>query len=255
MKTIAIDVGGSSIKYGLFDKKISNLETITTPKNKKDFLLAILKIAAQFPDVNKIGIGLPGIVDRKTGKILNLPNLKFLNNFNIVEYFQEPGFEVRIDNDVKCWTRAELHFGVGKKYKNFVLLAIGTGIGGGIVIDKKIYYGKGAAGELGHVIIDQGKDLSAFAAGKTLKRFDAAEMKRVSKYIGYALASIVNIFDPEVVVLGGGVTSRHVKEFLPNAIKQSKKLIVSPDSRRTPIIPATIGDKAAVIGAGLLFSK
>ncbi len=255
MKIISIDVGGSSIKYGLYDKILTDLETITTPKNKKDFLLAILKIAAQFPEVNKIGIGLPGVVNKESGKILNLPNLKFMNGFNIVEYFKKPGFEVKIDNDVKCWTRAEIHFGAGKKYRNFVVIAIGTGIGGGIVIDNKIYYGRGAAGEFGHLVVDAGKDLSFFAAGKSLKKFNKAEMSRVSKYFGYALASVINSLDPEAVVVGGGVTSRHAGEFLPGAISQAKKYLISSESSKTPILKAALGDKGAIIGAGLLFGK
>ncbi|MDB4939948.1 MAG: hypothetical protein JWO40_373 [Candidatus Doudnabacteria bacterium] len=252
MKTIAIDVGGTKIKYALYDGSLKNFESMPTPKNRKDFLLAILKIAALYPDVNQIGIGLPGIIE-KSGKILNLPNLNFLNNFNIIEYFSKPGFDVRIDNDVKCYLRAEIKKGLGKKHKDFVLLSIGTGIGGGIVVSGKIYSGQGSAGELGHMIIDSGKDLSFYAAGKTLKKFDKKEMQRVSKYLGYALINIINIFDPEAVLLSGGLVTNHLKEFLPAALKYARANLISSKAKTTPVLKSELGEQAGVLGAGLLF--
>lgn len=253
MKIIAIDVGGTTIKYGLYDKGLKDFQTIETPQNPKDFMSEILTIAAKYVGVRKIGLGLPGVVDKEKGKILNLPNLKFLNSVDVAAYLKKSGYDVRIDNDVKCYMRAEQHHGKAKGKKNAVLLTLGTGIGAAIVIDGKIYYGQGSAGEIGHMILDKGKDFSYFASGKSLKKHDKVEMQRVGKYLGYALINILDVFDPEIILLAGGVIRKHGREFLAKAIADARAGVISPRAKKVPIVAASLGEKAGVIGAGLLF--
>ncbi|GAC1412053.1 MAG: ROK family protein [Candidatus Doudnabacteria bacterium] len=259
MKIISIDVGGTTIKYGLYDKGLKDFQSIETPQNSKDFLSAILTIAAKYAGVRKIGLGLPGVVDKEKGKLLNLPNLKFLNNIDVVAYLKKSGYDVLIDNDVKCYMRAEQHHGRAKGKKDAVLLTIGTGIGAAIVIDHKIYYGQGSAGELGHMILDNGKDFSYFASGKSLKQHDKtgthskAEFQRIEKYLSYALINILNIFEPEVILLAGGVIRAHHNEFLAKSIKRARAGLIAPKAKKIPILQSELGEKAGVIGAALLF--
>ncbi len=158
MKTyIGFDIGGTKIDVALVQgRKILNRKIIGTPKNKKDFLAAVFGIIQEFTDSKKvavrgIGIGIAGVIDRKNGRIVKSPNLPKLNGLNLKQAIEKKfKIPVRIDNDAKCFLRAEAKYGAAKKAKNAIGLIMGTGIGTGILIDRKNYYGRdGAAGEIG----------------------------------------------------------------------------------------------------------
>ena len=158
---IGVDVGGTKISAGLFSKSgrtIKEFKILTNSgKGKKHVLNIIDKSIKKL--VNKkvvgIGIGIAGPVDPVKGIVLESPNLP-LKNCNIKQYFQKKtGLEVHVDNDVNCFAMAEHMFGQAKNRTSVIGITIGTGVGGGIIINNRLVHGKdNVAGEIGHITID-----------------------------------------------------------------------------------------------------
>lgn len=252
MLKLGVDIGGTKIRAVLLDNKNRRFFgfNIATPKNKKAFFEVLEKEIGEIIKKNKIsgiGIGLPGIVDVKNGVLIKSPNLLFLKNWQAKKFFSKFNRRVAIDNDSRCFLRAEAKFGAAKGYKNAIGLTIGTGIGGGIMIDGKIYYGKNSgAGEFGHTIIDDSETFEKIGAKKAfLKYGDRNEV------IGIGVANLINSLDPEIVVLGGGgIISNSVK--IEVVRKISKKYIMSPLAKRTLIVKGKLGENSQAIGAAFL---
>jgi glucokinase len=162
---IGIDLGGTSIKLGIVSdsgklyKKIKiRTEAEKGPKivieNIKTGIRELYKNSKY--KIDGIGIGCPGVVTPGKGIVENPPNLPGWEKVNIGRIiYHEFEKEVYVDNDANAAAIGELTFGSGKKYKSFIMITLGTGVGGGIVMDKKIYHGDfGAAGEIGHISIN-----------------------------------------------------------------------------------------------------
>ncbi|MFW6283668.1 MAG: ROK family protein [Minisyncoccales bacterium] len=144
---IGVDVGGTNIKGVLIDQKGKILEKIikktSQTKIREEIILCIEEIIKksqiQREKIKGVGIGFPGIIDKKRERIDILPNIKKFRDNNIKKYLEsKTGFNIKIENDSNCAVLAESIFGTGKNYENIVGLSIGTGIGGGIVKNKKI---------------------------------------------------------------------------------------------------------------------
>lgn len=252
---LGIDIGGSKIKGVLFDSRKNQwfpVFNVKTPKNKKGFLIVLdreINKIIQKKKIAGIGIGLPGIVNLKRGILIKAPNLPFLNNWQAGKFFSKFKVKTKFDNDSRCFIIGEFRLGAGRNYKNIVGIGVGTGIGGGIVINNKIYYGKNYnAGEFGHMIIDGKKNLEQMGAKKAfLKYGDRSEI------IGIGVANIINILDPEVVILGGGgVAGDKVK--IEIVRKTAQKYTMSPLAKKTPIIKGELGENSQAVGSAMLFS-
>jgi len=270
---LGIDVGGTSIKYGLVSKsgKISQFQEIPTPKTKMGILNELYRlIETRHDQISKIGLGLPGRLDLKQGKIIKTSNLS-LKNVPIVKLIKNRfNLPVKIANDAICFSLAEAIIGAGKKYKYVVGMTLGTGVGGGIIINKQIYFGHGDAGALGHLIIDykNNKDLEDFLGAKKLKlkpadyrRLEnAARTKktkavkffnRLGAFLGFCIINIIRALDPEIIILGGK-QSRAFRLFLPQIIKT----VHQHSSASLPkIVKSKLIDQAGIIGAALLFKN
>ena len=162
---IGVDLGGTSIKLGIVTSTGKLLKKIQIrTEAEKGQKKVIENIKSGIREISKnleyrvegIGIGCPGVVTPGKGIVENPPNLPGWVKVNIGQIIQkEFNKKVFVDNDANAAAIGELIFGSGKKYKSFIMITLGTGVGGGIVIDKKIYHGDyGAAGEIGHISID-----------------------------------------------------------------------------------------------------
>lgn len=262
---IGVDIGGSKINVILFKNgKVLKSVKIPTPKNRKKFLkeLETLVKKSISGTVSKkiagIGCGMAGALDLERGVILNSPNLLFLNGFNIKNWFLKKfRLEIKIDNDARSFTRGEYFFGAGKGYKNIVGITLGTGIGGGIIINGKMFYGAyDAAGEIGHMIIDKEKDLEKMTVKMMRKfRFSKKADREFEKNLGVGFANIINILDPEIIIIGGG-SAKVMRKFLPKVKITTAKFIISPRSQRNvKIIIGKLGESAGAIGAAALFCE
>ncbi|MEA3248649.1 MAG: ROK family protein [Nanoarchaeota archaeon] len=268
-KIIAIDLGGTNIRVTLIrDRKILKYHKERTPKTPIEIKAKIFELVGNCmsSDVKGIAVAVPGVL--KNGVIKFLPNLP-IRNYNLKKALKDE-FKVKVvvKNDADCVALAESKLGCKKK--NFIILTLGTGIGGGIIIDGKLYQGEEYGGELGHIILNNGKDFESLVASKRLRGVtkkvfgkpklfsELMRMKDVrankileefAKYYGQGIASLVNCFDPEVVILTGGV-SECGEGFIRMIRKYSERYFYFP--KKTPIRWSKL-KHPGVLGASLYF--
>jgi glucokinase len=274
---IGIDIGGSSIKAGLISKnKIIKKAKIKTPIKRKEFLEAIFYVVDELfsSKVNFIGMGCPGPLS-KTGT-LNTPNIP--KNTNILNPLKRKyKTKVKLENDANCFALAEAN---KRKEKSIVCLTLGSGVGSSLLINKKLYKGRGNATELGHMTIkfDGYKDVDkipgsveAHCGSGALKRIakkfnikvkSAIEIHKLAEknnkkakktfeiygtYLGITCANIINIFDPDIIIIGGAMAGSW-KFFKTNMNKEIKKRSIL---RPCPVTKSNI-KHAGILGASLL---
>lgn len=308
---IGVDIGGTNLVAGLVDDKFNLVAKVDTPANAKrtdreiidDIIMLCKKLMAQnnleVSDIEAIGLGVPGCFDNDNGVIVFCENINFLNT-PVGEWIRrEIDVPVYLGNDADCAALGEAYAGATKNAAHSVMVTIGTGIGGGIIINKKIYNGfNGCGGELGHMVIKSDGELcgcgrrgcfeaygSATALVKQTKdaitknpesylaktpleevngktAFDAMRAgcpvgtAVVEKYVenfATGITNIINIFQPEMVVIGGGV-SKEGKPFTDMIMKYVSKERYGENTGlpKTTLCTAVLGNDAGVIGAALL---
>lgn len=284
-KTIGIDIGATKTLFCLLGEKgVLKKEKIQTPTNKKKLIEDLKKnIKNLSPSKTKIGIAVPGILDYKNGVILKCPNLKYLNNLNLKKELKA---NITIENDANCFTLAEAILGAGKNNNIVFGITLGSGIGGGLIIKNKnkikIYRGAfGGAGEAGHLTIKfDGEKCScgnlgcfeSYCSAKFFKRkeYSSKELvekaKRVDKkalkifkeygrYLGIGLSNVINLIEPEVIIIGGGI-SKSWPYFLAETKREIKNRTFSPISKKyIKVKISELGELAGVIGAGLIVTS
>lgn len=253
---LGIDIGGSQIKILVLDangKKRKGALTIKTPKRRRRFLKVLggaVKAIVAGGNITGIGVGVPGIIDPKKGTLVSAPNMPFLNGWNVKNFFRKFRVPVRADNDSRCFLRAEARYGVGRGFKQIAVLTIGTGVGGGLFIDGRVYFGKhSGAGEFGHMVVNRGKTLEQLAGKKAFEKHGDR-----SEIVGIGVANIVNAFDPEIIILGGGGIFQKTLR-IPKIRAVAKQHIMSPAGKRVRIVRGKLGEYAGAIGAALLVKK
>lgn len=287
---IGIDLGASKIAAGLIvGSKIVKQLKVKTPKIdiKRQLIKTLLETIAELKDkerIEGIGIGVAGRVEHLNGFIYNAPNFpQKLKNFPLAkklsQVIKKP---VKVDNDVHCFTLAEHRFGQARGFRHVVGLTLGTGIGGGIIIDNQLYRGKdNTSGEFGHTIIaDQfPKDFTSFenlASGTAVQRFYqvftgkcldaraieeralAGEIKAadsyhlLAHYLAVGLINIIHSLNPEIIVIGGGIARAKTRLWLQLAIREVRKKALTPRAAQTKIVTSKLSDQANILGASLL---
>ena len=292
---IGIDIGGTKIRGVLLknNKAVKKYEVKTRNKNsQKVVLVQIFKCIDKLIEgenkkrIKGIGLGVPSPIDFEKQRILTPPNLKALKNCQLAKVVKDK-FRIKavIDNDANCFTLAEALLGAGKGFKIVAGITIGTGVGGGIVIDKQIYHGEfGNAGEFGHINIVKngwrcscgrkgcveayvsGKGIIKIAKGLGIKNSNPKEIedlarlgnkkakivyKTAGEYLGLGLVSIVNTIDPGIIVIGGGIS--HAGNLIINPAKEIvKRAGLNPLTKKIRIVKSKLGREAGAIGAALL---
>ncbi|MBU2025655.1 MAG: ROK family protein [Patescibacteria group bacterium] len=267
MYKIGFDIGGSSVKAAVLesDKVIKTTARDITYVDKTEKLVNVLEDfyqkLTQEPGkgkVEKVGFSVAGALDKEREKMLNSVNLSYLNNQPLRRLFSEAvgDLPVALENDANCFLVMEMKIGLARRFSNVYYVTIGTGVGGAMMIDKKLVVGAhGACGEPGHMIIDRekGLDLEELASNKFLKRKlgtaslearkkAAAGDKRALEIfeelganLGIGITNVINIVDPEAVIIGGGVAL--AREFFEPRMRQKiEELVTSPAARQTKII-------------------
>lgn len=229
---LGIDIGGSKIKMVLWN----NHKPLKEWKTEKATLENFKKGLANF-DCEKIGIGAPGLLDFKTGALLRCGNLPEFKGLNFRKLF---GQKVKVDNDAKCFLRAEMAIGAGRTYKSALGVIFGTGIGGAI----NGWRGKnGWAGEFGHMIIDKSNDW------EKLYQETKNKPKEQEKINAIGIVNLINIFNPEVIILGG----KGARLFSQKGTELISKYLLLPKQQMPKIVLSKLGDNAVSLGAALLF--
>lgn len=267
---LALDVGGSNIRIAKVDGiHVRNKKTMKTPKKKKQILEAVIELISSYEKNKIISIAIAGF-ERK-GKITHSLNMDF-NDISLRGILQKKfNAKVYVENDANCAGLAELHHGAGRGKNNFVLLTLGTGIGGAVIIDGKLYRGNGGAAQVGSMIIcndifehlASGNASVKIAHESGLKNITSLELEErankkdkkalkvydeVGYYLGVGVVNLSYIFDPDIFIFGGGFS--RVKYIYPNTIKTLNSLYnINPKPK---IVKARFGDDAGLIGAALL---
>lgn len=289
---IGVDIGGSKIQAGLISsgRVLKRMRTATEAKKGERVVLAhIAKCVDAVWDkhVKAIGVGFAGLVDFHKGVILSGPNFsRSFRDVRLASWLRRKyGVPVAIDNDVHCFTLGEARFGAGRGHRNVVGITLGTGIGGALFLNGRLYRGRNnAAGEVGHMTIASKTGsrcgcgrldhFEALAAGpaqsasfyrltrKTLlptqietlaKAGDKKARKNIEeagRWLGRGIANVIQTVDPDIVIIGGGVGRN--KLLWPPMRRHMKLNVIYPVLRLTPIVPARLGDDANLIGAALL---
>lgn len=295
-KRLGLDLGGTNIKAAVVqeDGKLLDKTQVRTPTSRapEEVAAAMIAVACQMltqhPEIEAVGVGAPGLVDLDRRIVRTAPNFPAWKDVALAEMIAaEIALPVRLDNDVNCFGLAEHRWGAGVGFRHLIALAIGTGIGGAIILDGKLYRGSsGAAGELGHVCVDlwgprcncgalgcverylgeewfeQGareclgdetitspRQVSARAAAG-----DEAALRYIEgrgEILGVACVSLINALDPEAIVIGGGVAEAGEPLFagVRRAINERLYPILAQKVR---ILPAKLGMFSGAMGAAIL---
>jgi glucokinase len=304
---LGADLGGTKMAVGVVDDHQNILHRGTEPTFGRDLdeLLGQLDSElreglAACPQAEAVGIGIPSTIDQVRGVAVSSVNLPIVD-VPIRDLVSERiGLPVFVDNDANLAALAEHRFGAAKGTTNALMLTIGTGIGGGVIVNRELYRGTtGAGAELGHVVIDQagppcqgncpnhgcvevmasGTALGregriaaeahpdsalgrALAAGEevdgrlvTLAALDgdgiAVEViATIGRRLGVALSSLANIFEPEVIVIGGGVSA--AGELLLEPAREQLRSRALPPMNETPVVTAALGPDAGMVGAAVM---
>ena len=242
-EVIVADIGGTHIRFArIKNNKIFDFIKKETPKNKNKLLKELVNGIKNYVNKNTKGIGIScaGVIENNVVKIS--PNLP-LKNVNLKKYLQSK-FKKRfeIENDANCAALAEARFGI--KRKNFLVITLGTGVGGGIIINGELYKGKNGAGEFGEIILNKGKNFEYhYKKSKNNK-------KKLASIIGQGIASLISVLDPEEIVLTGGLKRSVGTNFLNNIKKEIRKYVMQ---NRIPKIMWSKIKHPSLIGASLLF--
>ncbi|MBR0142454.1 MAG: ROK family glucokinase [Ruminococcus sp.] len=312
---VGIDLGGTNIVAGVVDEDYNIIAKASTktncPRPDREIANDMAKMAVQavknakltLSDIEWIGIGTPGIANSKTGIIEYSNNLGFKDT-PMVRYIEEAigrkDTPVFIENDANAAAYGEFVAGAAKGAKNAVCITLGTGVGGGIIIDGKIYSGSNFAGaEIGHTVIEvDGAQCScgrkgcfeAYSSATGLIRMSKEAMEAfpdsimnkmaqekgkvtartsfdamragdktakdvVDKYIKYLAAGItntINIFQPDVLCIGGGVCNEGDPLLLPMKELVKKEVYTRNSEKNCDIVIAKLGNDAGIIGAAFL---
>ncbi|HUC34189.1 MAG TPA: ROK family protein [Gaiellaceae bacterium] len=305
-RVIALDLGGTKLLSGVVDDQgvVEKRVVAATDVSSEEAVLLQVEEAVQKlleDDIGAIGIGIPSTIDQRRGEAIDSVNIPLSDvplRDRLHERFDVP---VAIENDANAAALAEQRHGAGRGSRQMVMLTLGTGVGGGLILDGELYRGAiGAAAELGHITLDlhgppcQGNcpgrgHLEAMASGTAANGYarEAAErnpkgdlgqaaaegkmvdarlavelaargpgdardvLDHVGFHLGVGIASFVNIFNPELVVIGGGFSRAGDLLFEP-ARRVVAERALSPARDEVKIVPALLGVEAGLIGAGLV---
>jgi glucokinase len=308
---IGIDLGGTKILVGLLDGKFNIVSSVKAKMiaNKGepvffnllvDTIEQLIKSAkVDLKDIQAIGMGCPGLIDSKKGIIISSPNINFMKNYPLSRKLsQQFKLPIALANDVSVGLYGEHQFGAAKGFDHVVGIFLGTGVGGALVLNGKLYHGsQGGAGEIGHTLVNPfgalcgcgkrgcleteisrpaiaaeaavlslkhlaphlsaavGCDIAKIKSGELKESIENGDeniklvVKNKAQLLGVAMANIVNILNPELIVLGGGVIEAVGKIIVPEAEKSMLNHAMPGLAKHVKVVPAKLKDYAAVMGA------
>ncbi|MEP6517591.1 ROK family protein [Microcoleus vaginatus] len=288
IQVIGIDLGGSAIKLGRFSENGLCNQSLTVPTPQPatpEAVLAamtdaILQLNPVENAVSAIGIGTPGPADA-AGRIARVAiNLKNWHNVPLADWVEaKTGLPTMLANDANCAGLGEAWLGAGRHFKDLILITLGTGVGGAVILDDKLFVGhQGAAGELGLITINpDGPEcnsgnrgsLEQYVSVQAIRRetgLEPIELANLAKsgdsqalefwqnygrYLGIGLASLIYILTPEAIIIGGGI-SAGAEFFLPQVREEIERRVLPTSREDLQLLVAELGNQAGMVGAAKL---
>lgn len=286
MARVGIDLGGSFLKVGRVEQgrvvRRSEGPTVHEFERCMDDAAALVAQVAPQGFEPPLGIGVPGVIDRDGAVVLDAPNLPFLERHPLAQALQERlKVPVRVENDANAAAVGEARYGAGRGHHDFLLATLGTGIGGGIILDGRLYRGPGGmAGEFGHLSVGHTRRCGCGAIGCLEAAVSARNMEEMARekgiaadslpelarrarandkaaaalfneagrMLGEACATVALLLDVRVFVLGGGGSP--VTDLLrPAALQKLAARAFGRTAEDFLILPAALGNDAGIIGA------
>ena len=311
---VAIDLGGTKALAGVVDVDGSVRSRVWLPSRDLsgrpgDLLdrlaegagAAAAEADVPFEEISAVGVCVPGPLDKTRSVVAVAPNLGWVD-LAVRDELQRrlPSKRVFVENDVRAAALSEHRLGAGRGFESTLAVFVGSGVGGGIVVDGQLYHGAhGGAGEIGHMTIRAGGPrcgcgragcLEAMAARDAVARYVAQEVRhghrtilsdilrgdllaltsrdlamaiaqddavavraarRSARYVGLAIGGVVNLLDPAIVVVGGGVAEALGQRYVEYASEIAERQILASEARRVPIVASKLGDDAGLLGAAL----
>jgi glucokinase len=295
---IALDLGGTNLRIAAVTQQGEVLH-LTREKTRADsgpdnlikrMVAGIRRLEETLDgegrEVRGISIGAPGVIARERGVVMSSPNLPGWEKIPLLERlsseFKQP---MVLENDANAAAFGEFWSGAGNGRKTMVLLTLGTGVGGGIIVNGELLEGAdGMAGEIGHLTVEREGAPCPCGNRGCLERYASATgiaarygelagsdgagtssedvyrlaiggdsyaqraLAEAGMYLGVAMAAIVNILNPECIIIGGGVLPAWAF-IIPAAAQEMKSRAFQAPAERVEIIPAALGDRAGIIGA------
>jgi len=306
--TLGVDIGGTFIKLGLVqESRILLQESLPSasfphPKALQDGMVEAIRSLIHESDrsIGAVGIGIPGLVRYPQGMVHSCVNLRGWRHVPLRRLLSRRlRLPVWVDNDVNVMTLAEWKYGAGQGAKNLVCLTLGTGVGGGLVLEGQLYRGKqGSAGELGHIPLSEKGPrcscggmacLERYVGNREILQFVRQRLSKgvksqiprlidhnlarltpevidracelgdrlaqetwewVGTRIGLALTGVVNLLNPDRIVVGGGISK--AGHWLLDPMRQTVRRRAMQGLKAVAIVPAALGSSAGLIGAALL---
>ena len=286
-QVIGVDLGGSAIKLGRFDRQGACLQSLTIatpqPASPQAVLQAIVEAIAQIDPEQKsvaIGVGTPGPADA-AGRIARVAiNLAGWQDIPLADWLEAAtGKPTILANDANCAGLGEYWLGAGKRFQDVIVLTLGTGVGGAVILNGKLFVGRdGSAGELGLITLNpDGPDCNSGNAGSLEQytsvrairrrtglephelgdRAEAGDAEAIAFWqaygrdLGAGLASLIYVLTPEAVIIGGGI-SASAKLFFPAVQAEIDRRVLASSRAGLQLLPAELGNQAGIVGAAKL---
>lgn len=310
---VGVDLGGTKILSGVFDAGlncIGRAKVSTKPDRGAEEVIkriarcvrdAVDECDRDLKQVKAVGIGAPGTIDAAAGRVIFAPNLKWEDVPLKKSLEKELGLPVFVENDANAAVLGIYETELGSKPRNVIGIFLGTGVGGGIILDGKLFPGfTGTAGEIGHMVLQVGgpkcgcgnqgcfealasrtaifrklseavasgkktilteslgSDLAGLRSGdlrKAIKKGDKlveTVIEEAAEYTGIAVANLVNIFNPQVVVLGGGVIDALGDDMMAVILETARDYGISGAMKGVDIVASKKGDDAGINGAAVI---
>ncbi len=294
-KVLGIDIGGTNVKFGVVDNngiltnkaKYPTADMVLDGRFIENFIAAIKTELKKSPEIVKIGIGVPGLISKDRQSVVTAPNIEQLSGVDLIKILKSKikGKSFALDNDANAAAYGEFIFNGAEVGDNFMMITLGTGVGGGAVIDGKLFGGGvGNAMEIGHIYGGKGRSIEeeigkigiVKKAKKILKKIpksilnvkslDAKKIAKaalekdevaikvfehVGKYLGQCIVSGIRILDLHTVIIGGGVSETFaiIEPSMRKVIEEKLGTYYTSDLK---ICKASLGNDAGILGAAAL---
>lgn len=263
---VGVDAGATNLRVGIFDsqgKLLASSKTNSPLKAEPEKFAGIVK--EQISSLNSsgliltgpikaIGIGTPGPLDLEKGLLMPSSNIGNTGPIDLRSQFVSLfDSNIYFDRDTNLALLGEAWQGAAVEVKDAVMLTLGSGVGGAILVNGEIERGEsGKAGEIGHMIIDSSASVCGFGHNGCLEALvnSAKSIEELGSQLGLGLANIVDIFNPEMIVIGGGKVN--MGDFLPKAVEVMKNVGMRPAVDEVEVVYAKLGELSGVYGGARL---